>query len=43
LLSIQPRTSGGSEKAGETPDEIGERIAKDIESRMPDLLPIKKV
>lgn len=28
LLSMQPRASGGSEKAGESPDEIGERIAK---------------
>lgn len=43
LLSIQPRTAGGAEKAGETPDEIGERIAKDIESKMPELLPIKKI
>jgi dynein heavy chain len=23
LLSIQPRTAGGAEKVGETPDEIG--------------------
>ena len=28
LLSMQPRTAAGGDKAGETPDEIGERIAK---------------
>jgi dynein heavy chain len=42
LLSIQPRTSGG-DKSGETPDEIGDRMARDIESRMPELLPVKKI
>lgn len=41
MLSIQPRASG-SAKSGETPDEIGERMAKEIEARMPDLLPIRK-
>lgn len=29
LLSIQPRTAGAA-KAGESPDEIGERVAKEI-------------
>mgnify|MGYP001011385210 CR=1 FL=1 len=41
LLSVQPRATG--DKSGESPDEIGERIAKDIETRLPELLPIKKV
>ena len=43
LLGIQPRTLGGSDKAGESPDEIGERIAKEIEARMPDAIPNKKI
>ena len=43
LLSMQPRTAGGSVKAGETPDEIAERIAKEFEARMPEALPNKKV
>lgn len=38
---MQPRTSG--DKSGESPDEIGERIAKEIESKMPELLPVKKI
>jgi hypothetical protein len=29
LLSMQPRMTGGS-KSGESPDEIGERMAKEI-------------
>ena len=40
---MQPRAAGGSAKVGETPDEIGERMAKEIEARMPELLPIKKL
>lgn len=40
---MQPRTAGGGDKAGESPDEIGERIAKEIEGRMPELLPVKKI
>jgi dynein heavy chain, axonemal len=39
---MQPRSSGGSAKVGETPDEIGERMAKEIEARMPDILVVKK-
>jgi dynein heavy chain len=39
-LSVQPRTT--NDKSGESPDEIGERIAKEIESKLPDPLPVKK-
>ena len=43
LLSMQPRASGGLAKSGETPDEIGERMAKEIEARIPELLPLRKL
>lgn len=39
---MQPRTTGAA-KTGETPDEIGERMAREIESRIPDLLVVKKI
>ena len=40
---MQPRSSGGGDKAGETPDEVAERMAKEFESKMPDHLPNKKI
>lgn len=43
LLSLQPRSASGGEKAGESPDEIAERMAKEIEGRMSELLPAKKI
>jgi len=43
LLSMQPRSSGGGDKAGETPDEVAERMAKEFEGKMPDPLPNKKI
>jgi dynein heavy chain, axonemal len=42
LLSMQPRTTS-SAKSGETPDEIGDRMAREIETRIPDLLPVRKI
>ena len=42
LLSMQPRTAAGA-KSGETPDEIGDRMAREIEARVPDLLPVRKI
>ena len=42
LLSMQPRTTGATSKDAETPDEIAERMAKEIEGRMPDVLTIKR-
>lgn len=41
LLSVQPRTS--SDKAGESPDELGDKISKEIEGKLPELLPVRKV
>lgn len=43
LLSMQPRTSGGAKSGVETPDEIGDRMAREIEARVPDLLPVRKI
>jgi dynein heavy chain, axonemal len=43
LLSMQPRTSGATKSGGETPDEIGDRMAREIETRVPDLLPVRKI
>jgi dynein heavy chain len=40
---MQPRTAAGAAKVGESPDEIGDRMAKEIEARIPDLLPVKKI
>ncbi len=42
LLNMQPRTAVGG-KGGESPDEIGDRMAKEIEARMPDLIEVKKI
>jgi hypothetical protein len=39
---MQPRTTAAA-KAGESPDEIGDRMAREIESRVPDFLPVRKI